>query len=375
MPYFNKDGEIFYRRNVSESIYSSYVKYDRLDRIVYDTYSNCSIQYATELNIFIDLGSMLHQLFSDKDRTIIENYTDVSAAVINMCAHYRHFFYNNLRVKTKFFLIFSFNINEINRKFMANYNDEYFHKVTDVDKYKDIVYNNFALLEKLCQYIPDIFFIKSEKNFEVSVIISHIIDRLHDGLPNLIISKESCPIQLCALHPYTSFLRPIKRRDEYGNTIDQSIMIPINEKYNYREEFWKFVAEDLGVQAKYFSNLNPLNYSLLISMYKYPKRNYKVATIDIINASKIITELGGENVQVLPQMLYNSETAIKYPLAKVESIYNTLDVPFMRQYYDIDPECKSLQFVNMRDDSMLNKICSKFFAENPIDLFKLGEGT
>ena len=110
-------------------------------------------------------------------------------------------------------------------------------------------------------------------------------------------------------------------------------------------------------------------------MYKYPKRNYKVATIDIINASKIITELGGENVQVLPQMLYNSETAIKYPLAKVESIYNTLDVPFMRQYYDIDPECKSLQFVNMRDDSMLNKICSKFFAENPIDLFKLGEGT
>ena len=153
-----------------------------------------------------------------------------------------------------------------------------------------------------------------------------------------------------------------------------STMIPINEKYNYRKEFWVFVANDLGVQSKYFNELNPINYSLLISMYKYPRRNYKIANIDIITASNILKELGGQDIQILPQMLYNSPTAIKYPLAKIEAIYNTLDVRFMRQYYDIDSEAKELQFINIRDDSMINKICSRFFAENPIDLFKLGEG-
>ena len=361
----------FYRTDVSSIIYGSYVKYDTLERLVYDTYSNCSISSATELNVFVDLCSIMHQIFSDKNRIIVEDYSDVVSCIINMCAHYRYFFYNRLKVTTKFFLIFSFNVNELSRKFCAEYNGEFYKKITATDKYTKIVGNNLELLDKLCRYLPDIFFIKSDAGYDTSVIISHIIDKLHDGKPNLIISKEAMPIQLCSLHPYTSYLRPIKSRDEHGNPIDTSMMTPISEKYNYREMFWYFVSNDIKTNAKYYIDINPINYTLLMSLYKYPKRGYMQTTVDISTASKIILDLGGRDIKVLPEMLYNSPLAIQYPISKAEARYKTLDVPFMRQYYDIDPESNKIQFINIRDDSMVNHINSKFFSNNPLDLSRL----
>ena len=43
----------------------------------------------------------------------------------------------------------------------------------------------------------------------------------------------------------------------------------------------------------------------------------------------------------------------------------------MRQYYDLSTESKNISFVNVRDDTMLNHINSKFFANNPLDFSKL----
>ena len=52
------------------------------------------------------------------------------------------------------------------------------------------------LLKILCPYLPAIYYVDSEQNFEVAVIIAHIIETLNDPNPNLIISKDFYPIQL-----------------------------------------------------------------------------------------------------------------------------------------------------------------------------------
>ena len=366
-----ESGEQFVRRTIAATIYSSYVKYEQLQMLVYNTYSNSSIAMATKLNVFIDLYSVLHAIFSDKNRTIVEDYTDLVAGIINMCGHYRAFF-RRLGVETKFYIIFSFNTCDINRKFVAEYNDEFWHKINDTDKYKNIAQNNFELLKVLCQYLPDIFFIESNKGFESSVVISHIIDKLHDGQPNLIISKDLYTIQLCTLHPYTSFLRPIKGKDYAGRPIDCSKMLPINEKYNYKREFWDMVASLRGVKVENFSDLDPSNFPLLMAMTKFPERNLHKSITGIVKASNAIRELGGIDMKILPSRLYEHPTiSSEVPVAKVESIYNTLDIPFMRQYYDLDSESKNITFVNMRDDSVLQHINAKFFANNPLDFSRL----
>ena len=56
----------------SQIIYGAYVKKAKLRELVYNTYGNSSIADATKLNIYIDLTSILHALYSEHNRIIIE---------------------------------------------------------------------------------------------------------------------------------------------------------------------------------------------------------------------------------------------------------------------------------------------------------------
>ena len=128
--------ESAYKTSVDNIIYGSFVKNEVLDRIVYEAFSDTSIASATELNVFIDIYSVLHQAFSEHYRVEYTNYTDITSCLINMCAHYRAFF-RRLRVHTKFYLVFSTNTCEINRKFIAGYNETFLRKV-NIPEYKKV---------------------------------------------------------------------------------------------------------------------------------------------------------------------------------------------------------------------------------------------
>ena len=348
---------------IEDQIRGSYVKYERLSQIVYDTYGGSSIASATELNVYVDLYSILHSIWSESGQTIIGNYTDITSAVINMVGHYRSFF-SRMQVKTKFFLIFSYNTCDINQKFVAEYN-QVFKDKTEIKKYQKIAEDNFNLMNILCPYLPDVFFIKSVRNYEASVIMSHLIDKYGQNIPNLIISKDLYPIQLCGLHRYTSFLRPYKYKG-----VDSSIMISINEKQSFRYDFWKFVAEYRKVQLSSLDNVSPLNFPLVMALNSFPERNIKGAICVIQTAIKLVWQMARDNeVKILPSQLYTNEYMVKnLPVSKVESRMNALDVGFMRSYYDNDPESKAIKLDNLRDDGAVNNINAKFFRDNPINL-------
>lgn len=348
---------------IEDQIRGSYVKYDRLSQITYETYGGSSIAQATELNIYIDLYSILHSIFSESGKTIINNYTDITSAVINMVGHYREFF-KRMQVRTKFFLIFSYNTCDINRKFVAEYN-EVFREKSEIKKYRKIADDNFNLMSILCPYLPDVFFIKSIRNYEAGVIMSHLIDKYGQGIPNLVISRDLYPIQLCAMHPYTSFLRPFKNKDG-----DQSIMISINEKLTFRYDFWKFVAEYRKISMKSLDNISPLNFSLVMALNSFPERNIKGHVCTIQTAIRLVWNMIQDNeVKILPSQLYSNEYMVQnIPVSKVEARMNALDIGFMRSYYDNDPESKSIKLDNLRDDAALNNINAKFFRDNPINL-------
>ena len=357
-----------YTCTVEQIIYRSFVKYDRLQNIVYETFSNTSIANATELNIFIDLYSIMHAIFSEKNRVIINNYTDITSCVINMCAHYRAFF-RRIGVKTKFFLIFSFNICDINRKFVAGYNESFYRKITTVDIFRETAMNNFELLDLLCPYLPDIFFIKSIRNFESAVIIASLIDKLNSPIPNLIISKDIYPMQLCALYPNTSFLRPLKI-----SAGDSSVMVPINEKPNFRNEFWQIIGHFRNyININQLIDISPINLPLFSALTKMPERDINKTICNYQIANKIIKDIvGTENIKVIPKQLYDNQYIVdKLPISKIEALYNAYDIEYMKTYYNIDPESKSIKLINLQDDAAVNHINSKFLANNPIDLSKL----
>ena len=351
---------------VESILYGNFVKYDRLEAIVYNTFSNTSIASATELNLFIDLYSVLHSIYSEHYRTQITDYTSLTSILINMCGHYRSFF-RRLGVETNIFLIGSLNIGEIYRKFVSEYNMVFYAK-TEIKMFKDFINNNFDLLELLCPYLPNIYFVRSNKHFESSVIISHIIDILNNGKPNLIISKDIYPMQLCALHPYTSYLKPKKGL----RSIDESVMISISEKLTFREEFWNLYASMRNIRADVLYNISPLNFSLLSALYKMPERNIHQALLSIMKSANTIKSISTDDIKLTPEILLSSGVLDPtVPYAKIDSLFKVYDVPYMKNYYKADPEAKTLRFQNLKDDTALNHLNSKFFQNTPINFYAL----
>lgn len=354
-----------YTASVKQIIYRSFVKYDRLQPLIYETFSNSSISECTSLDIYIDLYSVLKPLFSEHSRTKIEEYTEVTTEIINMCAHYRYFF-RKLSVATRFFLVWSYNTSEINRKFVSEYNSTFLTK-SQVKIFREFVNNNLDLMEILVPYLPDIFLVRSIKDYESAVIISSLIDK--NNTPSLIITHDIYPIQVAVYNRNTAILYPKKY-----NGRDESLMIPINEKSNFRHEFWRLLKDTniIKVKEEFFQVLSPLNFTLFSAFNGMVCRNIK-PMYSVVQSAKLIYYLTqGQDIKILPEQLYNDENIVNtVPVSMIEARYNAMDINYIKPYYIQDPEFLSLKFDNLRDDNAVNHINSKFFANNPIDVNKL----
>jgi hypothetical protein len=350
--------------SVDNIIYGSFVRNERLQQIVYETFSNTSIAEATDLNIFVDIYSVLKSVFSSHYRTTINNYTDITAGLINLCGHYRRFF-RSLSVNTKFYLVFSYNTCDINSKFVSGYNKEFKEK-SEIKMFRDLVDQNIQLLEILCDYLPGIYFMKSIRNYESSVMIANLIENINERVPNLIISRDLYPLQLTYLYPYTSYLYPLKYHGQ-----DNSVMIPISEKMNYKDVFWNFVAEHKHIKIDNFVGISPVNFTMVEAMHRAPER-CMTQLMNIVHVNKVLSSLtAGQDIKIIPDQLINLDIDISLNISQITSRWNALDVTYMLPYYKNDPESRNIKRVDIRNDSAVNMINSKYFANNPIDLQKL----
>lgn len=360
----NTMSEVDGRNTPMESIvYGSYVKIDRLSGLVYLAFGGTSMADATELNIFIDLYSVLHSIFSSNYSVDISDQTSLASAIINMCAHYRSYF-KTLGVATKFYLVSSWNCCDINMKFVPRYNADFISKL-NIPMYNEIVNTNLGLLELLCPYLPGIYYIKSNRNYESSVIIGYLIEKISNGVANLVITRDLYPLQLTYMYPKTALLFPIKA---YNG--DNSLIIPPNEHQSYKYVFWDVVGYRRKIKANGLYNISPVNFSLYSALFRFPER-YMLPIMSSKQAVDLITDLvGSEDIKISMQQLYQKYSSI-LPVTNIENRFNTLDIEYMLNYYRNDPESKSIKLQDLEDHGNVNMINSTYFEKNPIDLAKL----
>lgn len=362
-----------YTRSVNQYIGMSYTRSNTLRELVYQTYGNSSIQDATKLNIFIDLSSVLHGLYSEHNRVTADNITDISAAIINLCAHYRGFFRNELGVDTRIFLINSTNTCDINLKFVADYNSDFLRKV-NVTQTKKMIDSNMKLLDVLCPYLPAIYYVESQQHFEVAVIIAYLIEMLNDDNPNLIISHDMYPLQLCAQYKWTSYLYPKKTRSE-NEFYDSSWMIPVNDKPGFREAFWAAYATHRSVSPAIYemlTGISPVNYPLLISLVPFPERSLRCILHSTVAIRFINSIAGGEDIKIQSaQFMNDPKFTNSYPVGMIDARYKVMDVQYMLPFYRSSPEAMNIKLLDLNDPAAVNAIAAKYYANNPIDLQKL----
>ncbi len=340
---------------IEKLLFSNFVKYDRLKIISDRAFSKTN---ASELNIYIDLNSMLKSIYS-QDILGMTSLTSISSFVVNICSHYRHFYRTRYRVKTNIFIVYSENIPHLNSQFYKDYNKNTKARLKTNTQVKDFIYDNIELLKLLVPYLPNIYFV--EGTYETGVLINHIIKTRGLNIPNMIISKDSYLFQLVSLYDNTIVLRPKK-----SNGQDLSYYI---HKDNLLTALLKLRNSTEDLQG-----VSPELASIFMTLTYVKERNIK-SLVNVKTAVKSIkdgindkTLYNGHSVN--PTTIWNglNTKAFNTESFNFECRYKAIDIPFQYSVFVNSPEVLNIRFIDLYDLKALEEINSKYFNTNPLDL-------
>lgn len=342
-------------------INSNYVRYDRLNEIIP---MSTLVQSSSDTTMFyIDLNSVLKPIY--QENVLIDDYEAITSCIINMCAHYREYFWTRYKVNAVFFIVYSNNTPSFNTLMYPDYNNN-MKFLLSANKLKySIVENNFKLLSLLSPYLPDIFFINRE--FETGVIIQDLID-IYDAdsrYTHIVLTKDVYNYQLVGNNnKNVVILKPSKK-----NGMDESIIIDRNNLINIYLNKRKS-SYNLSI------NINPSLLSLIMSMSSLSERSIK-SNLNISKTLKYIEEMIKNNIIIND---YNSYTMnIWEYISKYEKDLSPIILSNRFKCIDIYSQVlvyRTLnqsypEIVNMSDPNSLKMINDRYFIKNPLDLDRL----
>ena len=341
-----------------------FVRYNRLQRLVNNVFRG---SHATHINFFIDLYPILRNILSRSNHTDFSDTTSLTSSVINMCAFYRDFFRSIYGVDTDIYIIASYNVSEMNQKIVPGYNKLMMEKL-QMKSQLELVNLNLQLLELLCPYLPNIYFIKTDT--ESSVMMYHLITTgiAKSMIPNIILSNDLYPLQLIHL-PDTVLLKP---RKMYGQDMSMMTFPKGHELFN--SSYWNIYGltrEGLNENAANIS-IHPINGVLLEALTRFPERGLP-NMISTTKANNLIYEaIQDREIKLSMEGLFTACTGkIAQPPEILSARYHTLDVEYQ---YQLENCCAGytnylqLALRNLWDPDAVQMINDKYFSSNPIDL-------
>ena len=354
--------------SVEQILYSNFIKYDRLKELTLEAFSNSN---SNHVNIFIDMYSMLLGIY--EDNVMIEDYSSITSSIINLCAHMREYYRSRHGVSTTIYIIYSEPGNSNQEVFCQGYNEVNNGKIRANKKKYDMVMSNIELLNLLCPYLYDIFFIYKPR-FEPSVVIYDIIckNEVNKNLnPNIIISKSIFAYQIPAMNRNTVLFRPKKKLGE-----DISWMV------NFSNIYYNYIYKVKHARSDNYYSYNKLNselFSAVLALTGMGDRNIKSSAnikqagnllIDAIDGRLMLNTYNRD-----PGFLYSAITqynTLKIAGVTFEHRFKAIDLLFQHSIYMESPVSKDYSsIVNLFDDNAVREINDKYFKNAPLDLNSL----
>lgn len=354
---------------IEQMITGSFVKYTRLSKIINETYYGSN---ATEINLFIDLNSILKPLYSiDAWSYKYKHIYEIAATVLNMCGHYREFF-KYIGVSTNIFLIYGLNCPTLNDTFIKGYNSKFINSYIKKPDITELISNNLAILKLITQYIPKIYFFDIGTN-EVSAMVDYIINYISPleqrETENLVISKDILMLQLVPEHN-VRILKPNKTKEDG----DLSYISDLNNLIRrFCVEYRKGREPDVNISPYFLQNI--------LTMTRLPERSiYGDTKISIPKAIHIIDQAVKNRFLVEGVLYTQSSMNTVLEAMNIQCNRNELDMKFraINTHYQSKfilltekPEFKILNLIDLDDPINLKEIVSKYFDKIPIDLDRL----
>lgn len=338
---------------VEHLLFSNYIKYDKLKDLINESFKGSD---ATEINVIIDMYSICKSLY--RNNIEIGNIGSIlTSGIINMVAHYRHFFRNYYGTESTFYIINSINCPMQNISLYMNYNKSFRYLLSYKKDITDFIKSNIDILNLICRYIPETYFINTD--LETGVIINEAVIK-HSAKPNIVITKDQYNYQLSALYDNVVILRPKKIiNEDISYYINKKNVLPIyfsenNNKYkdtNINPELLSCIMTLSSLSCrdikKMFTRPKAVNILQNLIEFHYLLNAH---SLDYHNAlSKVMDE---EKLFIFNQR-FNAIDILKQSL-----ITPNIETRIRIQPYKHDP--RALQHLN-----------NTYFSNNPLDLNKL----
>lgn len=359
-----------YTPDVADILYGNYIKYDRMYEMTkFAFYGEIK---SESVNIFIDVYSMMLSLFKRPEAMVKDRYV-IASCLINLAIHMRAYFETRHRKTAKVYLVYGgdrilpkldYTLNQ-SYGFIPLYNSD--NVLMEDSNYvlQCLINENFEILQTLCPYIHDIFFISSHQ-LGFNVLVGDL-DRIDDD-PNIILSKDPMSYELVAYIPRTCMFRPKKYKMD-----DNSWVVTKSTLYNaYRHG-------ELNNTSEIDVSLNPQLFSLFLSLAGVKSRSLrslfssgtsikmiqKAIMMNIIPNDNCVASLlnSQDDIEIL-KLLQGTTVEpkeVKKRLALID--FPTKMMEYDSNFYDVKHEC-----VNHYDPDAVREINNKYFVQYPLDL-------
>lgn len=339
-----------YNPNIADVLYGSYIRYDRLYEMSMFAFRP---EYGERANIFIDVKSILKSLYDRGHQIMVKDSCVIASCIINLAIHLRAYFETRHRVSTKVFIVYGEARPDICLRAYPRYNEKNILTEDSNPLLKALIKDNLKMIEILCPYLHDFFYIEDLHN-EFSVITSSLINRLNESsVPSIVYSKDIMSYQLVAFKPRTFLFRPKKKFNE-----DCSWVVTKSTLYNaYR-------YGELGITRQLETTLNVKMFSIYLTI-----AGVKSRSIESIKN-------GNTTVKFLEQAVANNIFSTGY---NSSAIFCTRPNPFETLFYgtNVDPNEVMTRFsvIDLLHNTMLyeSSLEYKEAAEGIINLYNPDE--
>lgn len=336
------------------------VSYEKLKELI-----NVELIKDKIINIYVNMNSVINYFYAPATIDAMNSLRKLENVLfvpefINLLAHYRHYFYSRFGCSTRFFIYY------MNKEVVGK--DDYCTDMLDrmsIDNIKtgmmnDILISNMNMIETMCKYLQNIYFIKSD-GIEPSLIPYHIIKKL---------SKRENECNIVMTHDYYDY-----QLLNLEKTIILSAAGNRSKVYTRDNIYYKKMK---NIKYEMNNALSPELFTLIMSLTGYNKRN--IDKLDKYGFSKCIKTIDNLLENNLMNNRYNSsiqELAILFNVDydKLLDNFNKCDLKLNHKLMNsIDENIITRNLINLQDNDTIMYINSNYFPYNNIKLVELEEG-
>jgi hypothetical protein len=364
-------------------LHSKKLSYETLIPLIkpYVDAKQINVNATDTVNIFIDFWDIVKPLYNPQTLETLNNMKVherfmISSEIINIVAHYRHFFYSRLKMYTNFVFYYSDKKDAQRTAIMNDYKSSFYEKRIDTGHQtfgviNGILQKNVNLIKLFCEHVPHVYFINTGEVepaliphlflSENSRLKQNVIDRNNTSI---IISNEKIHYQDLLLNDKVLQLE-LRGKEKSRFVASEDIIDVLLEKS--KKEYFFSILPDMYTMILGLTGYNDYGVSSVKKMGNVKALQFIQKCLD----DKTLSNMSYNNLESIPKLAEKLNVeGIDSKIAENMLLLNNSIYKFnSKDLINIE-----MQLIDRIDAKSVRYVNDKYFTRYPILLQYVFEG-